>query len=301
MTAERAAIPRNDWTTRRLLGWIGAALTKSGVESPRLCADLLVAHVLGCDRLRLYVDPDRPASAEERDRLRGLVARALAHEPVQYLVGEGWFFSLPFAVDRRVLIPRPETETLVEAVLHAARAQPTLAAGVIADLGTGSGCVIVAIVKNLPGARGIGIDLSPDALAVARMNADRHGVSDRLDLRCGDLLAPLEAHPVGAALAAIVANPPYIPDAEWDDVPANVKHEPESALRGGADGLMFIRPILAGASDHLAPGGLLAVECASTHADAVLDLARAAPGLIDARIERDFEGRPRVLLARRRA
>lgn len=299
MTGSHSRQTIETWTTRRLLEWIGRSLGQAGVDSPRLCAELLVAHVLGCERLRLYADSDRPASAEERDRLRGLVARALRHEPVQYLVGEGWFFSLPMTVDRRVLIPRPETETIVEAVLQAARTRKELASGVIADIGTGSGCIVVAILKNLPEARGVGVDISAEALEVAGINAQRHGVADRLDLLRGDLLTPLDEHPSGRRLAAIVSNPPYIPDAEWDAVPANVKQEPLVALRGGADGLDYFRPIVRGAVERLVPGGLLAVEIAESTAPAALELVSNTPGLADASVERDFQGRPRTIIARR--
>lgn len=288
------------WTTRRLLAWIAEALTGAGVDSPRLCAELLLAHVIGCDRLRLYVESDRPASPIERTQLRELVSRALKHEPVQYLVGEAWFFSLPFAVDQRVLIPRPETETIVEAVLQQARATPELGRGVIADIGTGSGCIITALLKNLPEAHGIAVDTSPDALAVAKANAERHGVSDRLDLVESDLFAKFDAHPGARGLDVLVSNPPYIPDPEWDNVPANVRQEPVIALRGGPDGLQFIRPIVAGAAERLRPGGMLAVEFAESTADEVLALATAQPELCDQRIERDFQGKPRVLIAHRR-
>ncbi len=299
MTGSTRKSMAETWTTRRLLEWIGRSLGQAGVESPRLCAELLVSHVLGCDRLRLYADSDRPASADERDRLRGLVARALRHEPVQYLVGEGWFFSLPFTVDTRVLIPRPETETIVEAVLQAARTRKELASGVIADIGTGSGCIIIAILKNLPGARGVALDISADALDVARINAQRHGVLDRLDLLRGDLLEPMDDHPCGRRLAALVSNPPYIPDHEWDAVPANVKQEPLVALRGGADGLDFVRRIVREAPGRLVAGGLLAVEIAESTAPAALELVSSTPGLTEARIERDFQGRPRTIIARR--
>lgn len=297
--AQPAQTSSGAWPTRSLLRWIAEAFANAHIESPRLCAELLVSHCLGCDRLRLYVDPDRPASAQERQTLRDLVVRALAHEPVQYLVGQAWFFSLPLMVDRRALIPRPETETLVQGILQHARTTPSLAKGVIADIGTGSGCIIISILKNLPEAHGVATDLSPDAIELARENAFRHGALDRLDLLTGNLLEPLEDHPAGRSLQCLISNPPYIPDSEWENVPANLKHEPLVALRGGADGLQFIRPILEQAADFLAPGGLVAIEFAESTADAVLELARRQPLLCDARIEADFQGRPRALFAHR--
>jgi len=286
------------WTTRALLAWMRDAFTKAGIDSPRLCAEMLLSHTLGCERLRLYMEADRPAAPGERDALRDLVARALRHEPVQYLVGEAWFYSLPFAVDRRVLIPRPASETIVETVLRHARAEPGFDHPRLADVGAGSGCLAVAVLKNLPEARAVLTDISEDALAVARANAERHAVAERAEFRSGDLLAPLEGE---RDLHYLLANPPYIPDREWPDVEPNVKdHEPESALRGGADGLDYVRPILERAHEHLRKGGLLAVEiAAATKADA-LAIARENANLLGPRVEDDTDGLPRVLVATRR-
>lgn len=300
----RAADP---WTTRRLLAWMGDAFTKSKLDSPRLCAELLMAHVIGCDRLKLYMDPDRPASPLERDSLRDLVARALKHEPVQYLVGEGWFHALPFHVDRRVMVPRPSTETIIEQLLLHARAQPgfgglkgTGDGLTIADICTGSGCVAISLLKTLTGARAVAVDISADALDVARQNAQRHGVADRIDFLQGDLLEPLNGHPAGLHLHYIVSNPPYVPDTEWDDVPPNVKdYEPHLALRGGPDGLELVRRLIADAPRRLRPGGLLLIELASSSAATAVEVANAQPGLADARIATDHEGLPRVLVARK--
>jgi release factor glutamine methyltransferase len=285
------------------------ALAAKNVDSPRLSAELLLAHVLGCDRLRLYMDADRPATPLERETLRTLVARALKHEPVQYLVSQAWFFSLPFHVDPRVLIPRPCTELIVEHVLQHARAEPGFAPGgavTFADVCTGSGCIAVSLLKNLPNARAAATDLSRDALNVARLNAERHRVLDRLDLLEGDLLAPLADHPAGQHLHYLLANPPYIPDREWHStdpaiaVGKNVKHfEPELALRGGPDGLRFIRPLIDLAPARLRPDGILLIELAASTADDVLGLAAANPLLHSPRLLNDLEGHPRVLLASR--
>lgn len=293
------------WTTRRLLAWMTSAFTKKGLDSPRLFAEMLVAHVLGCERLRLYMDPDRPATPEERDRLRTLVGRALEHEPVQYLVGEGWFFGMPFTVDRRVLVPRPSTETAVEHIIQHARAEgrPKGEDLLIADVCTGSGCIAVALLKNLPEARAVATDLSEDALDVARRNADRHGVTDRIEFLAGDALEPLADHPPTARKGAIhylVSNPPYIPDDEWRDVPPNVKrHEPALALRGGKDGLDIVRRVIEGAAPLLAPGGLLLVETAASRAEQTRALAEQIPELSSAQILHDADGLPRLLLAHR--
>ncbi|GIK20487.1 MAG: release factor glutamine methyltransferase [Phycisphaerales bacterium] len=288
---------------------MGEAFTKAGIDSPRLCAEMLVLHVIGCDRLRLYTDPDRPASPLERQALRDLVARALRHEPVQYLTGEAWFFGLPFRVDRRVLVPRPATETIVEHVLQHARATPGFGGAegdgtLVIDLCTGSGCVAVALATRLPHARVVATDVSGEAVEVARENAARHAVADRIDFLVGDLFAPLAEHPAAGTKGRahyLVANPPYVPDDEWAAVPANVKdYEPETALRGGEDGLRFVRPILEHGAAHLRPGGMIAVEIAESRAADALAIARGVCELEDARVVDDFEGRPRVVMARRR-
>ena len=296
------------WTTRRLIAWMSDAFKAKGLDRPRLLAEDLLAHVIGCKRLALYTDPDRAASEAERTTLRDLVQRALKHEPVQYLVGNEHFFGLPFKVDRRVLIPRPSTQTIVEEVLQHARAQPGFAASrggglLIADICTGSGCIAIALLKNLPGARAIATDISADALDLARENAHTHGVADRIDFLQGNLLDPLATHPIARAEASLdylVSNPPYIPDHEWDAIEPNVKdHEPHTALRAGPDGLEFIQPLLADGPALLKPDGLLLVEVASSHAQQVADHAAAHPLLTDPCILTDCDTLPRVLRARK--
>lgn len=296
------------------MAWMNAAFTKHGLDSPRLMSELLMAHVLGCDRLRLYMDQDRPASPLEKTQLRDLVARALKHEPVQYLVGEGWFFGLPMHVSSAVLIPRPCTEVIVEEVLSHARAEPGFGGktgeGVrIADVCTGSGCIAIALLKNLPAAAGIATDISEPALAVAKKNATRHAVAERLELLHGDLLAPLIDHPAGGGLDLhyLVSNPPYIPDAEWDapdKVDRNVRDfEPHSALRGGADGLALVRPLIESGPQRLRPHGRILIEIAAATARPATKLLRENP-LIDpesVRIVKDHEGLERVLVGARKA
>ncbi len=296
------------------MAWMNAAFTKHGLDSPRLMSELLMAHILGCDRLRLYMDQDRPASPLEKTQLRDLVARALKHEPVQYLVGEGWFFGLPMHVSSAVLIPRPCTEVIVEEVLSHARAEPGFGGktgeGVrIADVCTGSGCIAIAMLKNLPAAAGIATDISEPALAVAKKNATRHAVAERLELLHGDLLAPLIDHPAGGGLDLhyLVSNPPYIPDAEWDapdKVDRNVRDfEPHSALRGGPDGLAFVRPLIEKGPDRLRPHGRILIEIAAATARPAARLLREHP-LIDpesVRIVKDHEGLERVLVGARKA
>lgn len=303
------------WTTRKLLAWMGAAFTKKDLDSPRLLAELLMAHVVGCDRLKLYMDPDRPAAPLERETLRDLVARALQHEPVQYLVGEAWFFGLPLKVDRRVLIPRPCTETIVEHVLqhHRATHGPTQAESaargegvLIADVCTGSGAIAIALMKHLPGARCVATDISPDALEVAHENAERHKVADRTDFLRGNLLDALRSFAPAAAdgsLDYLVSNPPYIPDDEWPgQVDRNVlDHEPHIALRGGPDGLALVRPLLNDGPRLLKPGGLVLVEVAASRAAESVEIARKNALLHNVQLLKDHEGLDRVVLATRAA
>lgn len=334
------------WTTARLLAWIADAFTRRELDAPRLSAEILLEHVLGMPRLKLYLDPERVASAEELGALRGLVGRALKDEPVQYLTGQAWFFGLQLAVDKRVLIPRPCTETIVEAVLQDAR-QRSIAAPVIADICTGSGCIALALGSQIRSARVLATDLSSDALAVAEANLQRlsaaamtkrgmkplgsgevlaalraagvtdatpavagKGVSDsraeattladRVTLHQGDLLAALPPA-IRGSVDYLVSNPPYIPDHEWEGVPANVKqHEPTSALRGGADGLKFVAPLIAQAAEWLKPGGLLLIELAACTSEQALSLAGENAELHCAKIIKDLEGLDRVLSARRR-
>ena len=300
------------WTTRELLGWMTKAFEAKDLDSPRRMAEMLLAHIIGCDRLRLYMDTDRPATPIERETLRDLVRRALNHEPIQYLVGEESFFGMTFHVDKRVLIPRPSTQTLIDEVLNHARKNPddrTLResdAGVgmmIADVCTGSGCIAAALAKNLPGARVIASDLSEEALEVAQLNITRHELDERVDLVQGDLLEPIFAHPVAGqkgALHYLCSNPPYIPDHEWADVEPNVKdHEPTMALRAERDGMAFIERLIDRGPELLREGGMLLIEIAACNATACLQLASDHPHLDRARIAKDSDGYDRIMIAER--
>ena len=280
------------WTTRRLLAWTTQHFEKKDIDSPRLSAEML-AHVLGVQRIKLFIDANRPASELERAAFRDLVERALKNEPVDYLVGHAPFFSMMFKVTPAVLIPRPSTETIVEHVIQHAKRTPGFRNPLIADVCTGSGIIAIALAKHLSGCHVIATDISADALAIAKENAATHGVTEHIDFRQGDLLAPLDVQRV----RYLVSNPPYISDAEWKDVLPNVKdYEPEQALRGGSDGLQLIRPLIAQAKRYIEPPGQLVLEIAASQKDAVLALAKEA-GLQNAHVLADHEGLPRVLVA----
>lgn len=283
------------WTTRRLMAWTSQYLAKKGVDSPRISAEMLLAHVLGTARLKLYMDPDRPASELELATFRSLVERAASHEPVDYLTGHAPFFAMMFKVTPAVLIPRPSTETLVEHIIQHAKRTPGFASPLIADIGTGSGAIAVSLAKHLPTARVVAVDLSADALAIARENAITHGVKDRIDFVQGDMLSALSNK---GQFAFLASNPPYISDEEWKKVERNVKdHEPHSALRGGVDGLRYLRQLVDDGPACLMPQGQLVLEFAASQKDAMLQMAQKQPALKHAHILADHEALPRVLVA----
>ncbi|GAB4192059.1 MAG: peptide chain release factor N(5)-glutamine methyltransferase [Phycisphaeraceae bacterium] len=281
------------WTTRKLLSWTSAHLAQKGVDSPKLASEMLLAHVLGVDRIKLYMDLDRPANELERATFRELVRRAAEHEPVEYLVGKCPFFSMMLYVNPAVLIPRPSTETLVEHVIQHSKRTPGFHAPLIADIGTGSGAIAVALAKHIANCRVIATDISSSALEVARQNADALGVSDRIEFRQGDLLEPIEHERVHY----LVSNPPYISDDEWKEVPRNVKdYEPESALRGGGDGLRYLRTLIDSSRAVLRTPGQLVLEAAASQKHALIKLAKEAGTWANEHILTDHEHLPRVLV-----
>jgi len=256
-----------EWSIGRLLGWTVEYLTQHRVDEPRLASEVLLAHALVCRRIDLYARFESVPAQAAVERYRDWVRRAAKHEPIAYLVGEKEFFSLAFHVSPAVLIPRPETETLVEAVLDHCR-QGGLTAPELWDLGTGSGCIAVALLVHLPAARVVASDLSPEALAVARANAESHGVAGRLVTAEADgvsLSAPVV--PAGG-FDVIVSNPPYIAALEVEELDECVRrYEPRRALTDGNDGLDLFRALGAEASRFLRPDGVVAVEVGGGQAD----------------------------------
>jgi release factor glutamine methyltransferase len=275
------------WTPLRLLGWTQSFFAGKGVDAPRLTAELLLAHALGCDRVRLYLDFDKPLGDPELARYRELVKRRAGGEPTAYLTGAREFFGHRLAVDPRVLIPRPETEQLAELAL------PALPAGGAAlDLGTGSGALAIALSLGRPGATVTAVELSPEALEVARANATALGAV--VTFLAGDLYGPLAPD---QRFDLIVSNPPYLPTGELAGLQREVQREPRLALDGGADGLDLLRRVVAGAPARLKAGGLLLLEMHESHLEALPALCRAA-GFASAEARRDLAGLPRVTVAR---
>ena len=290
--------PKQDvWTVGRLLTWTTDWLASRGSESPRLDAEVLLAFVRGCPRIALYTAFDVPVGEDERARFRGLVKRRGEGEPVAYLVGSREFFSLPFAVNAAVLVPRPETEQLVVRVLDLCR--PGLAAGRrprVVDVGTGSGAIVVTLAKHLPDAEFVATDISAAALAVARENAARHGVAERIEFVECDLLA---APPAAGPWDVIVSNPPYVREDEFDSLPRDVRlHEPRTALVSGPTGVEVIGRLAAVAAEKLVPGGWLLMEVGP--AGPAEELVAAQPALALEETLKDLAGLPRVVQARRR-
>ncbi|MDJ0976273.1 MAG: peptide chain release factor N(5)-glutamine methyltransferase [Planctomycetota bacterium] len=276
---------------RRSTSW----LSERGIEQPRLDAELLIAHALGVKRLDLYVQYDRPLQEDELSRARALIQARGGRKPVAYLIGEREFYSLPFQVDARVLVPRPETEHLVDLALEALK---PLEAPVLADVGTGSGCIAIAVLANHPGARAHALDVSADALEVARANAEQNGVADRIAFHEGDLLEPLRGSEDWGTLDAVLSNPPYVLRDDPNVDPDVREHEPEAALYvPGDDALSFVRRIAETAREALRPGGFVAFEVGyESGADAVRLLTEL--GYEDSRVLPDLAGIDRIATAR---
>jgi release factor glutamine methyltransferase len=291
MSAERTEHLKRVWTVLDLLRWTTDHFASRGIDTPRLDAEVLLAYALECDRLRLYLEYEKPVEEPERARFRALVQRRADERiPVALLTGTREFWSLSFEVTSDVLVPRPETETLVAAALE--RLPDAEAELRVLDVGTGSGAVALALASERPKARVVATDLSAAALAVAGRNAERFGLTDRVVFAEGDLFEPM----AGERFDLVISNPPYIGRAEADSLAPELGHEPESALYAGADGLDVLRRLVAEASEHLEAGGVLALEIDPRQAPALLQLCSDA-GLRDARVHRDLAGRERAVSA----
>ena len=276
------------WTVIDVVRWTTARFSERALGTPRLDAELLIAHVLSLPRVQLYVQFERVLTPEELGTLRDLIKRRQAGESIAYLTGRKEFWKFEFAVDARVLVPRPDTETLIEEAL-ARLGEPGGAPPRIADVGTGSGALAITLAKLRADAAVFASDASAPALEVARANAERLGAA--VTFVDGDLDAPLAAH---APFSLIVANLPYIPTGELPSLPADVRSEPASALDGGADGLDLVRRLVAGAPALLGPGGVLALEIGAGQAEATRAALQAA-GFADIQTRRDLAGIERVV------
>lgn len=283
------------WTILRMILWSAEYLKNKGVETGRLDAEWLLAAALGVDRLQLYLKYDRPLSSEEREAFKPLLRRRAGREPLQYIIGRTGFRELELKTDPRVLIPRPETEVLVQEVLDWASA----GAESVWDMGTGAGAVALSLAAEGTWTRVVATDVSPEALSVAADNAERYDLGGHVEFREGSLFEPLEE---GERFDVIVSNPPYIAEGEKGELQPEVRDwEPPEALFAGEDGLDVIRELVAGAPKHLLSGGLLALECGLGQAEGIAADVQATGAFGAVRIRADLTGRPRFVTAERGA
>jgi release factor glutamine methyltransferase len=286
----------NEWTIQKLLTWVTDYLTQKGVDSPRLSAELLLSHVLGLKRIELYTQYNKVVGQEQLTQLRGIVKRAGEHEPVAYLVGRTEFYSIEFEVTPDCLIPRPETELLVQRSIEflRKRAGPQQ----VCDLCTGCGIIAVTIAKNVPDTKAVATDISEPALAQAARNVEKHKLAERIELRHGDLFEPLV--PQLDVFDLIVSNPPYVTAAEYEALDRNVKdYEPRIALYAGPDGLDVYRRITDRVAEFLKPDGVLLLEIGYQQGPAVRGLLEQTAAFAQIRIDKDLQGRNRVVVAHR--
>lgn len=290
------------WTVLALLTWTSDYFKRAGIDTARLDAEVLLAHALETERLRLYIDYEKPVHKEERDAFRALVQRrAQERVPVSLLIGEREFWSLPFKVTSDVLTPRPETETLVEWALSKAAPRSQEGAQVadsestirILDIGTGSGAIALALASELPHAAVTATDLSPAALQIAAENADGLRTGERIRFVEGDLFEPVAKEKYDL----IVSNPPYVARTDAGSLPPELSHEPELALFGGPDGLEVIRRLIAEAGEYLSAGGWLGIELSPEQAERV-EAAFEEAGFTEVERRFDLASRPRVVAGR---
>lgn len=290
------------WTVREVLQWTADFFARRRLEQPRLEAEILLKKVLGQDRVQLYMNFDQPLEARELAAYRQLIRRRAEGEPAAYLLGEKEFMSLTFEVNRQVLIPRPDTEVLVEIALRWLKETAgelfSLPCQAV-DVGTGCGNIAVSLAYYFPAVRVAATDVSAAALEVARRNAARHGVEERVTFWEGDLLAPLEAAGLKGKVHLIAANLPYIPSASLPHLPREVLHEPLTALDGGKDGLVHYRRLIPQAEACLCPGGLLLMEIGEGQSRPLLKLLSGG-AWEELRVHNDYGGRERVVQAQKK-
>ena len=287
-------MPRPDWTILSILEWTSGYFRKHDIESPRLDAEILLAHSLGLNRIDLYLRYDQPLDADELAAYRQIVKRRAAREPVAYIVGRREFWGLDLKVGPQVLTPRPDTERLVEVALALLASMADRSVVRVLDLGTGSGCIALALAHSFPPAQVVATDISRPALGVARGNVAHHGLEDRIQLVAGKGVAMFA--PSHTRFDLIVSNPPYIPTAEIERLEPEVRdYEPRGALDGGGDGLAAYRRIIPAAAGLLRAGGQLMVEIGWDQREAVMRLARQSGHYRQIECFADYGGNDRVM------
>jgi release factor glutamine methyltransferase len=288
--------PSGPWDVLSIVNWTAGHFHSVGIDSPRTTAELLVADALGMQRIELYLYHDKPLQSRERDRIRSRIRRRLTREPTAYIIGSRGFWTLDITVSPDVLIPRPETELLVEAALE--RLPPHFGRRRILELGTGSGAIVASLAAERPEHRYLATDLSLPALRVARLNVINAGAGRRVSFLCGDWFAPLS--PVGGGFDLVVSNPPYVVSEVLKGLQPEVsRFEPRLALDGGADGLACLRPILLHAHRYLAMGGWLLLEIGFDQRVAVEQIADRVGAYDAAHVTQDYGGLDRVVCLQR--
>jgi release factor glutamine methyltransferase len=289
-------------TIRNRLKWAIAILKKSEIEFPEINADTLLAYALSCDRTSLYTNPDDVINDADIRTYKEVIYKRASHVPLQYITRRVEFMSLDFVVDEGVLIPRPETEILVETVLNKAlnKEFPDKSI-IIMEIGTGSGNIAVSLAKNLNKAKIYTNDISLDALTLAKTNVQRHDVVDKVHLLHGDFFGIFSNYVEKEHVDFIVSNPPYVSEYEWNNLEPEVKeHEPWQALVGGKDGLHYYRQIIKDAGDWLRPGGYLVIEIGEEQANAIIKLMRNEEHYGEIEIIKDLQGKERIISAKRK-
>jgi release factor glutamine methyltransferase len=286
------------WTIQKLLNWVTQYLTEKHIDSPRLNAELLLSHVLQLKRIELYTQYNQPVTGQDLEKLRELVKRAGGHEPIAYLVGKTEFYSMEIIVTPDCMIPRPETELLVQRAIEFLRTRS--GTQFVCDLCTGSGCIAVAIAKNYPNARIIATDICDAALAVAAKNIEMHQLQDKIKLLSGDLFEPIIPQLDTGKCDLIVCNPPYVSSSEYEKLDKNVKdYEPRLALFAGDDGMDIYKRIIEKVDQFLKPNGALIMEIGYSQGQAIKEMLEPNGIFADIKIEKDFHNNDRIVSAKK--
>ncbi len=286
-----------DNTCLEILNQAVEKLTSAGIDRPRTNAELLLGAVLNKGKADLYLHKDRVLSSDEIDKFKEFIQERISHKPVQYIIGTVEFFGLKFKVDERVLIPRPETETLVEVVTGQLASRQNLK---IIDLGTGSGAIAVALAANLRNPFIYATDVSRDALELARENALKNDVENQIEFLSGDLFEPLKKRNLEGQIDCVVSNPPYVNKEEFDRLPKEVKdYEPLVALKTDEEGTSFHKSIIENSVDFLNKNGILALEVGLGQANKVAGLIRDRKDFRNTEIKKDLGGRERIVMSRK--
>ncbi len=297
-----------EWTIQKLLNWITQYLTDKKIDTPRLNAEMLLSSTLEMQRIELYTNFDKPVAPPQLNKLHKLVKRAGENEPSAYIIGKTEFYSLEINVNKNCLIPRPETELLTERAIEFLREKSETKNEnenenkYVCDLCTGSGCVAIAIAKNQPNIKMIATDICDAALTIAAENIEKHKLTDKIALLCGDLFEPLIPQLDEAKFDLIVCNPPYVSDEEFEKLDKNVKdYEPKAALLAGKDGLDIYKRIAGEVNNFLKPGAALIMEIGCEQAKAVRELLEKSGVFSEITIEKDHQNHDRIVTAKHKS